>query len=73
MFYVGLDIQSERISVCALSDPGQVVHRAQVRTLEEMMRRRWQARLRRAQYPAPSPKTERRRRGWAAQAALTAT
>ena len=48
MFYVGLDIQSERISVCALGEAGQVVHRTQVRTLDEVMRRRWQARSRRA-------------------------
>jgi hypothetical protein len=73
MFYVGLDIQSERISLCALSDPGQVVRRAQVRALQEMMRRRWQAWLWRAQYAATSPQTERRRRERAAEAALTAT
>jgi transposase len=38
MFYVGLDIHSTRISICALNGTGQVVHRAQVRTLEEMVR-----------------------------------
>src|SRR4051794_15917628 len=38
MFYVGLDIHSTRISVCALNGTGQVVHRSQVRTIEEMVR-----------------------------------
>lgn len=38
MFYVGLDIHSTRISICALNGTGQVVHRSQVRTLEEMVR-----------------------------------
>ena len=38
MFYVGLDIHSKRISVCVLSETGQVVRRSQVRTIEEMMR-----------------------------------
>src|SRR5262245_38171144 len=38
MFYVGLDIHSKRISVCVLSEAGQVVRRTQVRTIEEMMR-----------------------------------
>jgi transposase len=37
MFYVGLDIHSTRIAVCALSETGQVVHRAQVRGVEEMV------------------------------------
>src|SRR4051812_15276639 len=37
MFYVGLDIHSTRISVCALNGTGQVVHRAQVRTIEEVL------------------------------------
>jgi predicted NBD/HSP70 family sugar kinase len=38
MFHVGLDIHSTRISVCALNGTGQVVHRSQVRTTEEMVR-----------------------------------
>ena len=37
MFYVGLDIHSTRISICVLNETGQVVHRSQVRTIEEMM------------------------------------
>jgi transposase len=38
MFYVGLDIHTKHISICALSEKGQLVLRAQVRTIEEMMR-----------------------------------
>jgi transposase len=38
MFYVGLDIHSKRVSLCVLSKTGQVVRRAQVRTIDEMMR-----------------------------------
>src|SRR5215472_1541257 len=38
MFYVGLDIHTKRIAVCALNETGQVVHRSQVRSLEEMLR-----------------------------------
>jgi transposase len=38
MFYVGLDIHDKRIAICALSEAGQVARRAQVRTLDEMMR-----------------------------------
>src|SRR5262249_8205134 len=38
MFYVGLDIHSNRIAVCALSETGQVARRAQVRSIEEMLR-----------------------------------
>ncbi len=38
MFYVGLDIHTKHISICALSERGQLVLRAQVRTIEEMMR-----------------------------------
>jgi transposase len=38
MFHVGLDIHSRRIAVCALSETGQVARRAQVRTIDEMMR-----------------------------------
>jgi transposase len=37
MLHVGLDIHSTRISVCVLGETGQVVHRAQVRTIEEML------------------------------------
>jgi hypothetical protein len=35
---VGLDIHSKRISLCLLSETGQVVRRTHVRTIEEMMR-----------------------------------
>src|SRR4051794_13653082 len=38
MFYVGLDIHSTRIAVCALSESGKLVHRSQARTVEEMLR-----------------------------------
>src|SRR5262245_22787054 len=38
MFYVGLDLHSTRITICALNGTGQVFHRSQVRTLEEMLR-----------------------------------
>ena len=38
MFYVGLDIHDERIAICVLRESGQVVRRAQVRTIDEMMR-----------------------------------
>jgi transposase len=38
MFYVGLDIHSTRIAICALDEAGQVAHRSQVRSLEEMLR-----------------------------------
>jgi hypothetical protein len=38
MFYVGLDIHTKHISICALNERGQLVLRAQVRTIEEMMR-----------------------------------
>jgi transposase len=37
MLHVGLDIHSTRISICVLDDRGQVVHRSQVRGLEEML------------------------------------
>src|SRR5947209_1108457 len=36
MLYVGLDIHSRHISICALSETGQVVHRSRVRGIEEM-------------------------------------
>jgi transposase len=38
MLYVGLDIHNTRIAVCALGQTGQVVHRSQVRGIEEMLR-----------------------------------
>jgi hypothetical protein len=38
MLYVGLDIHSKRISLCVLNEAGQVVHRSQVRTIDQMMR-----------------------------------
>ena len=38
MFYVGLDIHSKRISICVLNENGQVSHRSQVRTIDQMMR-----------------------------------
>src|SRR5947208_8362736 len=37
MLHVGLDIHSNRITICALDERGQVVRRAQVRTTEEML------------------------------------
>jgi hypothetical protein len=37
MLHVGLDIHSTRITICVLGETGQVAHRAQVRTLEEML------------------------------------
>jgi transposase len=38
MLSVGLDIHSKRIAICVLSEAGQVARRAQVRTIDEMMR-----------------------------------
>jgi len=38
MFYVGLDIHSKQISICVLNETGQVVHRTQVRAINQMMR-----------------------------------
>ena len=38
MFYVGLDIHSKHISVCVLNEAGQLVHRSQVRAIDQMMR-----------------------------------
>jgi hypothetical protein len=38
MFYVGLDIHSSRISLCALTEIGQVARRCQVCGIEEMLR-----------------------------------
>jgi transposase len=37
-FYVGLDIHTKRIAICVLSEAGPVARRAQVRTLDAMMR-----------------------------------
>ena len=53
-YHVGLDIHSTRVSVCGLNETGQVVHRSQVRGLEEMpatlkgLPDRFEAALRRA-------------------------
>ena len=38
MLYVGLDIHSKHIALCALGEAGQVVQRAGVRGLEEALR-----------------------------------
>src|SRR5262245_50622853 len=38
MSYVGLDIHDQRIAICILGETGQIVRRAQVRTIDEMMR-----------------------------------
>jgi transposase len=38
MLYVGLDIHDKRIAICVLGETGQIVRRAQVRTIDEMMR-----------------------------------
>jgi transposase len=37
MLHVGPDIHTTRITICVLNETGQVVHRSQVRTLEEML------------------------------------
>jgi hypothetical protein len=39
MLYVGLDIHDKRIAICILGEIGQIVRRAQVRTIDEMMRK----------------------------------
>jgi hypothetical protein len=36
--YVGLDIHDKRTAICVLSETGQIVRRAQVRTIDEIMR-----------------------------------
>jgi hypothetical protein len=36
--YAGLDIHSKRICASALNETGQLVHRTQVHTLEELLR-----------------------------------
>jgi hypothetical protein len=38
MLYVGLDIHEKRIAICVLGETGQIVRRALVRTIDEMMR-----------------------------------
>jgi hypothetical protein len=38
MFYVGRDVHDKRISICALGETGPIVRRAQVRSIDEMMR-----------------------------------
>jgi transposase len=38
MVYVGLDIHTKHISICALNEQGQLVHRSQVRNIEDMLR-----------------------------------
>jgi hypothetical protein len=37
MFYVGLDFHEKRIAIRVLAQTGQIVRRAQVRTIDEMM------------------------------------
>jgi transposase len=37
MFYVGLDIHTKHIAVCVLNETGQVVQRARVRRIDEML------------------------------------
>ena len=38
MLYIGLDIHDKRIAICVLGESGQIAHRVQVRTIDEMMR-----------------------------------
>ena len=38
MVHVGLDIPSKHISICALSETGQVAQRCRMRSIEEMLR-----------------------------------
>ena len=38
MLYVGLDIHNKHITICVLSETGQIVHRGQVRALNQLMR-----------------------------------
>lgn len=37
MLYVGLDIHTKHLSICVLSETGQVIHRSRVRSIEEMV------------------------------------
>jgi hypothetical protein len=38
MLYVGVDIHDRRITLCVLGETGQIVRRAQVRTIDENVR-----------------------------------
>jgi len=38
MLYVGLDIHNKHITICVLNETGQIVHRGQVRALNQLMR-----------------------------------
>lgn len=38
MLFIGLDIHSKRISICVLNSSGKVIHRSQVRTIDQLMR-----------------------------------
>jgi transposase len=38
MFHVGLDIHIKHIAICALDEKGQVVHRSQVRGIQDLLR-----------------------------------
>jgi transposase len=38
MFHVGLDIHTKHIAICALDEKGRVVHRSQVRSIQDMVR-----------------------------------
>src|SRR5262245_40234904 len=38
MFHVGLDIHTKHISISALDEKGQVVHRSRVRGIQDMLR-----------------------------------
>jgi hypothetical protein len=38
ILYLGLDIHEKRIAICVLGDIGQIVRRARVRTIDEMVR-----------------------------------
>jgi transposase len=38
MFHVGLDIHTKHIAICALDEKGQVAHRSQVRSIQDMVR-----------------------------------
>jgi transposase len=38
MFHVGLDVHTKHIAICALDEKGQVAHRSQVRSIQEMVR-----------------------------------
>ena len=37
MFHVGLDIHTKHIAICALDEKGQVVHRSQVHSIQDMV------------------------------------